>query len=352
LALAVPVIVSRLSPQADPLIEKTATVSINCHGFRYFSRHTQLKHSKLILQIVNNSKADESAAAPLPARVAWSRKSRRLVGLFQVGVEFDTPQNLWKVADPPEDWVFFSPGTNPEPASLVAEVERLLAIARNGTHYQLLGLAPYPTPTEVKRRFHELARRFHPDLHMNLPEHAPLLQALMDALTTAYKTLSSEETKAQCDSEIPPKSRREHREETPTARRCLENARECIAEKNYIGSILWLRRAIENEPQCSGYRAMLAQSLAQFPEYRREAVEQFEKALELDPSNLAAHMQYARMLEQMNMPWRARPHYVRMLELDLNHREARTRLNLLDAAGPRHTSRLSLLGRLTSRLTR
>ena len=144
----------------------------------------------------------------------------------------------------------------------------------------------------------------------------------------------------------------EHQERMRLAREWLEKAQECLVEKNYIGSILWLRRAIEHEPHCSSYRAMLGESLAQVPEYRREAVEQFEKAIELDPCNLTAHLRYAHMLEQMRMPWRARPHYVRVLELDMNHREARARLNFLDATTPRHASRSSLLGRLTSRLSR
>jgi hypothetical protein len=352
LALAIPVTVSWLGPQTEPLLEKTATVSINCHGCQYFSRFAPQRNSKLTVQVLHNKEVGESTEVQLRARVAWSRKSRRLAGLSQVGVEFDTPQNLWKVADPPEDWGFFSPGTKVEPASLLAEVRRLLHLARTGTHYQLLGLQPHPDPAEVRRRFHLLARKFHPDLHMNLPEFAPLLQALMDALTTAYKVLLSDESKARYDAEALPQPGQEHREPDRWARQCLEKVRECLVQKNCIGSILWLRRAIENEPHCSSHRAMLAQSLAQFPEYRQEAVEQFEKAIELDSSNLTAHLLYARMLEKMLVAWRARPHYIRVLELDRNHQEARARLNLLDAAAPRRVLRSSFLGRLTNRLSR
>jgi tetratricopeptide (TPR) repeat protein len=135
-------------------------------------------------------------------------------------------------------------------------------------------------------------------------------------------------------------------------REYLEKAQECLAEKNFMGAILWLRRAIECEPRCSSYRVMLAESLAQVPEYRREAIEQFEKAIELDPSSVMAHLRYAQMLEHLRMPLRARTHYIRVLELDMNHREARERLNLLDAAAPPRASRPSLLGRLTGRHSR
>jgi tetratricopeptide (TPR) repeat protein len=134
-----------------------------------------------------------------------------------------------------------------------------------------------------------------------------------------------------------------------SAQECLERSRECLNVKNYIGSILWLRRALEMEPHSSDYRAMLGHSLAAVPEYRHEAVEQFQMAIKLNPMHIAAHFQQAQVLEQMKLTSRARPHHVRVLELDANHREARERLNRIDSAAPRPASRPSLLGRLSGR---
>ncbi len=177
----------------------------------------------------------------------------------------------------------------------------------------------------------------------------PRLLILMEALNAAYRVLSDDAAKEQYDSTRSAATDRELSEPKRMARDYLQNARECLAAKNYVGSILWLRRAIENEPNSSTYRAMLGYSLAHVPEYRREAVEQFEKAFELDPSNLTAHLQYAKLLENLNLPWRARAHYIRVLELDMNHLEARERLNRLDSAAPRPVSRPSLLSRITGR---
>lgn len=273
-------------------------------------------------------------------------------GLYLVGVEFETPQNIWNVEDPPEDWVSFPSPTQEDPASLLADVERLSLLARRGTHYQLLDLQPNLDPSELKHRYYQLARRFHPDRHMDHPEWAPRLQLLMDALATAYKVLSSDESKSRYDAEVLPRPSPVQERPKRLTREYLEKAQECLAEKNFMGAILWLRRAIECEPRCSSYRVMLAESLAQVPEYRREAIEQFEKAIELDPSSVMAHLRYAQMLEHLRMPLRARTHYIRVLELDMNHREARERLNLLDAAAPPRASRPSLLGRLTGRHSR
>jgi tetratricopeptide (TPR) repeat protein len=345
---AVPLVISWSETQENTHVEETSTLSINCHGCRYFSRHRPKKGAKIRVQVAEKKEVDSSSSQHLEARVAWIRKSRRLDGYYQVGVEFETPQNIWPVEQAPEDWESFSPQVQEDPAPLMAEVERLLEFANSGTHYQLLDVQADTPSHEVKSRFYRLARRFHPDHHMDHPEWIPQLVTLMDALTNAYKVLSDDEAKAQYDANLRRISERQS-ESKRLAQEYLDNARECLAEQNYIGSILWLRRAIENEPNSSSYRAMLGLSLAHLPEYRREAVEQFEIAFELDPSNLTAHLYYARMLEKMNLPWRARPHYIRVLELDINHVEARERLNRLDAAAPRLASRPSLLGRLTGR---
>jgi len=129
----------------------------------------------------------------------------------------------------------------------------------------------------------------------------------------------------------------------------LEKAQECIVERNIAGSILWLHHAIEAEPNSSSHRAMLGRCLSTIPEYRREAVEQFEMAIDLDPRNLAAHLDYGELLESLKVPWRARFHYLRALEIDPNHKGARERLNRLGAGMPRTSSKSSLLGRLTGR---
>jgi DnaJ domain len=348
-AQAIPLVITWSGTRSKTFLEETATISFNCHGCQYFSRFHLRKNTRIGVQIGSTKNLD-SAPQQFPGRVAWIRKSRRLGGMYQVSVEFDAPQNVWHIAEAPTDWSSFtSSATKEDSASLLAEVERLLQFAYAGNLHKLLGVQSDTPRSEVKRQFYHLASRFHPDHHMDHPEWTPRLLVLIHALTVAYKTLYGDESKKQYDLRRPREMGQESSEIQPSARESLERSRECLAVKNYIGSILWLRRAVEAEPRSSGYRAMLGRSLAAVPEYRHEAVEQFEKAIELDPSHIAAHFQYAEMLEQMKLPGRARLHYARVLELDINHREARARLNRIDSAAPRPISRSSLLSRLTGR---
>jgi DnaJ-like protein len=344
----VPLVVTWIDIHARTIVEETATVSINCHGFRHFSRHRPRKDTAVTIQITAR-KRDKSGAPVYLGRVSWVRKSRRLDGLYQVGIEFDTPGNIWDVDEVPEDWAEFSRSTVQDPASFLTEVDRILNSAPTASYYQLLDVEASTPRTEVKRHFYQLARRFHPDHHMDHPEWTPRLLALMAGLTTAYKTLSDDDAKKEYDSLLARGVEEQPSDSQKLAEGFLEKAQECVAEKNISGCILWLRRAIESEPDSSSLRAMLGRCLSAIPEYRGEAVEQFEKAIELDPRNLTAHFQYAELLEHMKVPGRARSHYLCVLELDANHREARDRLKRLSAGTPRALSLPSLLGRLTGR---
>ena len=258
---------------------------------------------------------------------------------------------------PPEDWQRFAPAKDFEENAFERELQRFAALAESGNHYQLLGLSSLAAPAEIRRRFYALARRFHPDRHMAHPEWSGPLHRVMDALTAAYKTLSDEVARQNYDQQLEnsgayvlgqTKSAEQRR-----AEECLVKAKECLRAENFVGSIVWLRRAVELAPDSSRYQALLARSLAAVPQYRREASEHFERAIELNPSNAWAHFQLARLFEEIKLPWRARPHYQIVLEFDPDHTGARERLRQLDGAGAKHRAgEPSFLERLLRRMKR
>jgi curved DNA-binding protein CbpA len=348
----VPLVVTWAESGGKARREETATVSINCHGCKYFSRFRLRKNTKVTLEVGSTNSTPRLPGRKIDARVASLRKSSRLPGMYQVGVEFETPEDIWHLGESPQDWTRFAVPRQQDLASFVSEVESILQLGHAGTYYELLGVQSETPRADVKRRFYQLARRFHPDHNMDRREMTPRLEAVMDLLTLAYKTLSDDRAKKKYDLQLAQagalKAASGSAGGQPTEQ-YIENARACLGAKNYAGSILWMRRAVEMEPNSSTYRAMLGVSLIQVPEYRREALEQFEIAVGIDPHNIEAHYQYAQALEKMKLLWRARLHYRRVLEIDPQHREARENLIRLDAIGPRSLSRPSLLDRLTGR---
>ena len=118
---AVPVTVTGVDALGQPFKERTTTVMVNCHGCKYQSKHYVPKNSKIGLEIPR----PESALPPrsVQGRVVWVQRPRTVRELFQIGLEFEIPGNVWGIAFPPEDWFPYPEEPAPEipaPADLVA----------------------------------------------------------------------------------------------------------------------------------------------------------------------------------------------------------------------------------------
>ena len=330
-------------------MEQTGTLEVSFQGCKYFSKYALPTNSWLTVEIPNEK--EDSTSQRFRARVAWVRKSRNLRGLSQVGVELEAPGNVWSLANPPEDWRQPNLPGAPDAAELEREMRELLALAETGTYYQLLRISSESPRAQVRHRYYELVRKFHPDRHMNHPEWTQPLHKLMEAVTLSYKTLTDETARHKYDERLAASGaftlRRQQSELRKTAEECMETARECLRAQNLGGSILWLRKAVEIEPTSPKYHALLARALSAVTSLRREAVEHFEKALEIDSWNTITRFQLAKLYEDMELPWRARPHYQKILEIDADNTRAQERLRLLDAE-PSKTgaSKRSLIDRI------
>jgi hypothetical protein len=102
----------------------------------------------------------------------------------------------------PQDWTRFAVPRQQDLTSFVSEVESILQLGHAGTYYELLGVQSETPRAEVKRRFYQLARRFHPDHNMDRLEMTLRLEAVMDLLTLAYKTLSDDRAKKKYDLQL------------------------------------------------------------------------------------------------------------------------------------------------------
>jgi hypothetical protein len=86
----------------QPFEERTSTLVLNFHGCRYPSKHHLPKNTWLTLEIPGESAGRERRC--LRARVAWIQRPRSVRELFQIGVELESPGNVWGIDFPPDDW--------------------------------------------------------------------------------------------------------------------------------------------------------------------------------------------------------------------------------------------------------
>jgi tetratricopeptide (TPR) repeat protein len=210
------------------------------------------------------------------------------------------------------------------------ELNKLLELARRGTHYQLFGVAPDASGKDIRTNFYRLARQFHPDYHMGKPEWMPALKELIGLATSAYKTLVDEEKRSQYDAHLSTSGAFQlHRTKTAaqeTVEQCFSQANECLRAENFVGSIVWLRKCVEMSPDEARYHALLARSLSTVSQYRQEAIREFERAIELNPWDTLAYMQFGELYESMQLISRARSLYSKVLEINPVHLQARERL--------------------------
>lgn len=276
---------------------------------------------------------------------------RGLYSLLALGMLMAATPGAGHAAPPPEAG---APAGAEDPAQFAKDMQALLELVDNGTHYQLFGVATNASAAEIKRGYYKLVRRFHPDRHMGRSEWIGSLQRIMDALTSAYRTLSDEAERAKYDKQLTETGAfaivRGKSEKQVTAEDCLEKAKECLRAKNFAGSITWLQKCVEIAPGESKYHAMLARSLAAVPNYRPDAVKHYEQAIALDPWNTSAYYQLGELFEVMKLPWRAAPLYKKILDIDPDHAKARERLVAIEpGATVKQSTSSTLFGRVFSR---
>jgi adsorption protein A len=156
------------------------------------------------------------------------------------------------------------------------------------------------------------------------------LKDLMESVTAAYNILSDEEKRAIYDEQLESSGAfnlgRSRSVSQKNLEECFLHATESLRAENYAGSIVWLRKCVELAPDEPRYRALLANSLATIPQYRNEAIQHYERAIELDPFNARLLHQFAELFEEMQLASRARQMYLKILEIEPNHARARERL--------------------------
>ena len=99
--LPVPLLILGTDRGGETFQEKTSAVAVNLHGCRYPSRHDYVHDGWITLQVTGTDGASSPVVRARVRSVLSAQTSREFC---QVGVELDTPGNVWGIPTPPEDW--------------------------------------------------------------------------------------------------------------------------------------------------------------------------------------------------------------------------------------------------------
>jgi hypothetical protein len=97
----VPLLIFGTDRRGESFQEKTYAIAVNLHGCRYHSRHDYATASWVALQVTGTDGVNSPVVRARVRSVISARTPREL---FQVGVELETPGNVWGISAPPIDW--------------------------------------------------------------------------------------------------------------------------------------------------------------------------------------------------------------------------------------------------------
>jgi len=250
-----------------------------------------------------------------------------------------------------------SPPVEEKAADESDDVESFLAnISSAQTYYEVLSVDKESSAAQLKARYYEVARRYHPDRFRKA--ETTLLTRLESAfarVTQAYDTLRDDRLRAAYNTKLETRRKAQQlanaapKPATPTdpvatgtdtdseagvsiAERAELQFKEGFAalelgeRKVAIGLLAAAANAVPKEPR---YRAFYGKLLAQQPNTRRAAETELQAAIKLDPQNGEYRVMLAELYRDLGLMLRARGEAERAIASDPNNRKARDLLRTL-----------------------
>ena len=233
------------------------------------------------------------------------------------------------------------------------EVIAMLSRVNNAdNHYDVLDIGRGADTAEIKRAYHSLARRFHPDkFHKTLSRKLRGdLESAFARFAQAYETLADASLRSSYDAKIGSGELAPRPSPSP---RTVEKPREVPAEKkpaaevkgespershaetrfqqglaaleqeNTLLAIRCLAEAAQGSPGEARYRAYYGSALTMQPQARRLAETELQTAITLDPRNATYRVMLARLYRELGFARRAQTELERALALEPNNEAAR-----------------------------
>lgn len=261
--------------------------------------------------------------------------------------------------EPPEP----SPAAEKIPAELLEEINDLAIIAQKGTYYEILDVFAHAEADEIKHKFVELTKKFHPDKFQkyNDPGLLSKLDAIFTQISTAYETLKDPAARLKynertgADTATPtshpaPAAVQEshgdakHDETKPPGRDAAKtpayenpehkaqqhfiHGREALKAMKFHDATEHFRESVRLMPDVAEYQYMLGKALSMNPQRHREAEERLLRAVELKPDRIELLLELGRFYEKIKLKIRSEKYYRRILELDPDNKEARMVLGI------------------------
>ncbi|MCI0567110.1 MAG: DnaJ domain-containing protein [Acidobacteria bacterium] len=211
----------------------------------------------------------------------------------------------------------------PVPSGPVEEVLERFGALDGQNLYQVLGVSPTASESEIRHAYYSLAKRLHPDKFADEQTKARA-EKLFAAITESYSTLSRTENRQEYDKNIQPVAAKGASEASAAqvARQNFLHGKAHLEKHELTKALSFFEHAVEQEPGREEYRRYLALVQSSNPRLRKEAEQNFLKAIELNPTFAENYAQLGLLYRKMGQTARGDEFLQRALSWDPSNETA------------------------------
>ncbi len=199
-------------------------------------------------------------------------------------------------------------------------------------YYQILNVPDNSSSYQIKSSYFRLAREYHPDCFANdLP--SDIKEKIKDVfahVTKAYDTLADDKKKQAYDAEREAYPELSGREVEKKADIKYRQGRTLYNQERYEEALKLLEEAVRLKKNKAIYFLVLAKAKSKVPPFHKKAEEDFQKAIELEPSNPECYVGLGTYYKEEGLLDKAKKQFKKALEVDPEHQIALKELGLTE----------------------
>ncbi len=199
-------------------------------------------------------------------------------------------------------------------------------------YYQILQVSSDSSASEVKQAYFKLARKYHPDLFSrNLStEIKNKIDDIFDKITKSYHTLSDDNKKQEYNKKLDSPKKGSKKDLEKRAEVKFRQGKTLYNQARYKEAQVLLEEAVRMNQNKGNYLLLLAMSQSRIRLYKRKAVENFKKALKLQPWSPDAYFGLGMLYKNEGMPTLASNQFKKALNVDPDNKAALKELGIID----------------------
>lgn len=222
-----------------------------------------------------------------------------------------------------------------ESNSLVQLLDDMLLRFETASLYEILSIPADASQEQIQTAYYGLAKQFHPDRFQSKEFSADIrlkAQQVFTHINEAYITLKDPASRAGYDERrLTEESKVEaelkargagHAEDEKTAAGLFREGRILLAKGDLEKAVERLKGCVWLCPEKAAYHHYLGVAQSKIPNLRKSAEQHLSKALELDNTSMASHLELAKLYIKVMLRRKAEQHLQELLRWDPENPEA------------------------------